>query len=239
MSQNTSPAIRLRTVVLTSVLVVSAVLGTVLKPNIVAGEKRAMLDEVVPKQFGEWRELPNPMVQVNTSVPTLEGTNRDQPYDDLISRTYVNDKGEQIMVALAYGSQQRQEIKIHRPELCYPAQGWQVKSLKPVVFPVKTVSSPEGVTGFRMVAKQNNGAGLEMVSYWIRIGNSYSDSAWKTRMAIVKEGLQGHMTDGVLVRVSQRTSENLVSDEAFKRQEQFAAQLVAATSTEGKTLLIR
>src|SRR5690606_35238716 len=96
-----------------------------------------------------------------------------------------------------------------------------------------------GVTGFRLVAKQANGSGYELVSYWIRIGNSYSDSAWKTRLAIMKEGLQGRMTDGVLVRVSQRSNKPPASDEVFKRQEKFAAQLVASTAPEGKILLVR
>ncbi|RZL03509.1 MAG: EpsI family protein [Rubrivivax sp.] len=230
--------ISLRTATLTGLLLLAAVLGTVLRPTIAAGEKRAALDDTVPKQFGTWRELPNPMIQVDTSVPTTEGTNRDQPYDDLVSRTYVNDKGEQIMVALAYGSQQRQEIKIHRPELCYPAQGWQVASLKPATFTVPTEKGV-GIPGFRLVAKQSNGPNYEIVSYWIRIGNSYSDSAWKTRLAIMKEGLQGRMTDGVLVRVSQRTNTLPTQDDIFERQEQFAAQLVAATAPQGRMLLVR
>lgn len=230
--------ISLRTLTVTSALFLAALLGTLLRPTIAEGHKRAALDGTVPKQIGEWRELPNPMIQVDTSVPTTEGTNRDQPYDDLVSRTYVNAKGEQIMVALAYGSQQRQEIKIHRPELCYPAQGWQVDSLKRTTFPVPNAQGT-GIPGFRLVAKQSNGPGYELVSYWIRIGNSYSDSAWTTRMAIMKEGLQGRMTDGVLVRVSQRSNKPPESDEAFKQQEQFAAQLVAATAPEGKILLVR
>ena len=93
--------ISLRTLTVTSALFLAALLGTLLRPTIAEGHKRATLDGTVPKQIGEWRELPNPMVQVDTSVPTTEGTNRDQPYDDLVSRTYVNAKGEQIMVALA------------------------------------------------------------------------------------------------------------------------------------------
>jgi EpsI family protein len=230
--------ISLRTVTLTGLLFLAASLGTLLRPTIAEGHKRASLDSTVPKQFGVWRELPNPMVQVNTSVPTTEGTSRDQPYDDLISRTYVNDKGEQIMVALAYGSQQRQEIKIHRPELCYPAQGWLVNSLKQATFPVQTEKGV-GIPGFRLVAKQANGSNYELVSYWIRIGNSYSDSAWKTRLSIMKEGLQGRMTDGVLVRVSQRTNQLPTQDDIFKRQEQFVAQLVAATDPQGRMLLVR
>ncbi len=37
-------------------------------------------------------------------------------------RSYVNANGDVVMLALAYGRHQRQEIKIHRPELCYTSQ---------------------------------------------------------------------------------------------------------------------
>jgi EpsI family protein len=228
--------IRLRTIVITGTLLLATLLGTLLRPTIAQGNKAPLLATVVPKQIGEWRELPNPMVQVDISVPTTS-TNRDRPYDDMVSRTYVNKQGQQIMVALAYGSQQRQEVKIHRPELCYPAQGWRVESLRPVDFQVPVATSAH-IPGFRMVVKQSEG-NYEAVSYWIRIGNSYSDSSWKTRWAIIKEGLQGRMTDGILVRVSQRTNRPPAQDDIFQRQEQFAAQLVAATAPEGRMLLAR
>jgi hypothetical protein len=47
------------------------------------------------------------------------------------------------------------------------------------------------------------------------------------------------MTDGILVRVSQRTNRPPAQDDIFQRQEQFAAQLVAATAPEGRMLLAR
>jgi hypothetical protein len=139
--------IRLRTIVITGTLLLATLLGTLLRPTIAQGNKAPLLATVVPKQIGEWRELPNPMVQVDISVPTTS-TNRDRPYDDMVSRTYVNKQGQQIMVALAYGSQQRQEVKIHRPELCYPAQGWRVESLRPVDFQVPVATSAH-IPGFR------------------------------------------------------------------------------------------
>lgn len=227
---------RWRTAVVSAVLFAAAYLGAALHPTLVEGAKAPSLATVVPKQIGDWHELPSPLLQVNTFVAG-ESTSRDQPYDDILSRTYVNSQGQQIMVALAYGAQQRQEVKIHRPELCYPAQGWRVLNIEPVTFPVKTPSG-QPIVGHRLLTKKGE-AVTEAVSYWIRIGNSYSDSPWLTRWAILREGLQGRMTDGILVRVSQRLAPGEDEKSAFERQEKFAAQLAAATSPAGKPLLIR
>jgi len=41
-------------------------------------------------------------------------------------RAYQNSQGQIVYLALAWGEQQRQEVKIHRPDLCYVAQGFKV-----------------------------------------------------------------------------------------------------------------
>lgn len=236
MTSTTAKKIHFRTIAITGLLLFTAFLGVQLRPTIIEGAAPPPLNQIVPKAFGAWRDLPNPMVQVETFV-NGEGASRDQPYDDLVSRTYTNGEGEQIMVALAYGKHQRQEIKIHRPELCYPAQGWRVLKLTPVTFPFQTPSG-QPVIGHRLLTQKGNGP-IEAVSYWIRIGDSYSDSAWQTRMTIMKEGLQGRMTDGILVRVSERMAPGQSEEATFKRLESFAEQLVASTRSDGRHLLLK
>ena len=224
-----------RTIVICCALVAAAVMAQVLQPKLTAQTGRPALDAVIPKQFGNWQVLPNNAIQVDVALNANEAT-RDRPYDDLLSRTYSNGQSV-IMLALAYGSQQRQEVKIHRPELCYPAQGLAVTSLAPTSFPIHSPSNTP-VTGQRMVAKAGPGA-IELVSYWIRIGSTFSDSPWLTRYVIIREGLAGKMTDGILVRVSQRVPENADPEPYFQAQEKFLAELVSATPVDGKKLLIQ
>ncbi len=123
-----------------------------LRPSINSAAPSPHLDKAVPEQFGDWRTLPNPLIQADLS--TDGATSTDQPYDEIVSRTYVNSSGDVVMMALAYGKNQRQEIKIHRPELCYPAQGFKVVALKPAVF--------EGIhsalSGSDVVGKAHGGA---------------------------------------------------------------------------------
>ncbi|MES2090192.1 MAG: exosortase C-terminal domain/associated protein EpsI [Pseudomonadota bacterium] len=236
MSSSSPKAITLRTIVTATTLALAVALGSLLHPTLKNTEPPPALAAVVPKQFGVWRELSNPMLQVDISVPN-ESTSRDQPYDDSVSRTYSDASGHQVMLALAYGRNQRQEVKIHRPELCYPAQGFKVNRLEPVSFPIKSLNG-EQIIGNRMIATNVNNNHTEAVSYWIRIGSIYSQDAVKTRIHILKEGLQGRRTDGVLVRVSQQLKPGQDPQDLFKVQEQFAADLAQATSASGQKLLI-
>jgi len=225
----------LRTLLVSSMLVAASAMAFLATPKLIERQDWPVLENTIPQRFGVWRALPNPLVQV--SLSTDPETDINQPYDQTVMRSYQDDQGHIIQVAVAWGKRQRQEVKIHRPELCYPAQGMAVQSLTDVNFPLTSISQ-QPVIGKRMVTKDHSG-GTELVSYWIRIGNVYSSSAWQTRMHILKEGLAGHVTDGMLVRVSQRVGQNQDAAAVFDRQERFAAALVNASPDATKELLVR
>lgn len=217
-------------------LLASAVLARALTPKLSNQQTAAKLATVIPAQFAQWHNIPTSAIQVDVNLSPNQ-TTRDQPYDDLLSRTYGSSDGSRIMLSVAYGSQQRQEVKIHRPELCYPAQGLPVQKLIPVSYNIQT-GSGKAITGNRMIASAGPGA-VELVSYWIRIGSTYSDSPWVTRMTIIREGLSGRMTDGILVRASQRVAVGSDYDAAFRKQEQFLVDLVANSTQDGLNLIAR
>lgn len=226
----------LRSSVVAIALIGIASAGLLLRPSINAAMPDPNLEQAVPERFGEWRMLPNALVQA--SVVTKGATSTDQPYDEIVSRTYVNARGEMVMLALAYGKNQRQEVKVHRPELCYPAQGFKVLSLKSAAFAgVHSKVSGQDVTGQRMVV---DGRGnKEVVSYWIRIGDTYSSSPWRIRWQIMQEGLQGRMTDGILVRVSQRVSTDADPAPTHQLLETFAKDLIQAVPEQTRAYLVR
>lgn len=213
-----------------------AMAGVLLRPSVNAAVQDPHFEQAVPTAFGEWRLLPNPMVQA--SVSTEGATSTDQPYDEVVSRSYVNAQGEVVMLALAYGKNQRQEVKVHRPELCYPAQGFKVLSLAPHTFEgVQSALTGQPVNGQRMVV---DARGMkEVVSYWIRIGDTYSSNPWQIRWQIIQEGLQGRMTDGILVRVSQRVPKDANVVPHHQLMEKFAADLVAALPEATRAYLAR
>lgn len=226
---------KLKIGVVVVILLLGLAMGQLLRPDIKAMNEDPNLAEKIPAKFGVWTELPNALEQITTTVGELS---REQPYDEIVSKTYVDNQGHSVMLTVAYGKNQRQEIKIHRPELCYPAQGFQVKGFRAVDFDdVHSAQAGLVIPGKRMVA-----AGKyfdEIVSYWIRIGSTYSSSAWETRWTIMKEGLAGRMADGVLVRVSQRIRPGEDPENYYIVQERFMKDLVDAVGPDVRNIIAR
>src|SRR5687768_16353517 len=77
------------------------------------------LETMIPKRFGDWRELQFEHV-VNPQAREL----LDRLYSDTLSRTYVNSGGYVIMLSIAHGRDQRGDLATHMPESCYPANGF-------------------------------------------------------------------------------------------------------------------
>ena len=225
---------RFRTAIISVLLVVAAGLAVLATPRLREDAAPIDMDSVTPSAVGPWRVMSNAALQVGL---TTTANDINQPYDQTVMRTYVDDQGHAIQVALAWGRHQRQEIKIHRPELCYPAQGLAVESLKDTQFPL-LLANHQAVVGKRMIAQSSAGQ-KELVSYWIRIGSLYSGNAWQTRLHIMQEGLAGRVTDGVLVRVSQRVSNDQDFDAAFARQERFIADLYNTSPAALQHILAR
>lgn len=228
-----------RTWVLASLLFAAAVAARLAHPTLHERGDEPQLETSIPNKIGNWSALASPLMQVSITQGNEPDIN--QPYDQSVLRTYADDQGHQIGVAVAWGKHQRQEVKIHRPELCYPAQGYAVKQLIDHTFNINSITTQQPIIGKRMIALDRNGS-MEVVSYWIRIGSIYSDSAFKTRMHILQEGLAGRVTDGLLMRVSQKvpvSAEPSQLERAFQRQEQFAADLVRSVTPATRDLLAR
>lgn len=149
------------------------------------------LASAVPNRFGEWAAVENAhQIALATNDPGAKS--QDQPYDQVVMRTYRGPAGQHVMMALAYADAQQQDVKIHRPEVCYPAQGFTVTSLQAMTF-------PDG-PGVRMTT---SGRGREeLVLYWVRIDRTRTNSGFHARWIILKEGLKGRLIDGSLFRVS-------------------------------------
>ena len=82
---------------------------------------KIQLDTAIPKQFGTWREEPSQVAAVvNPQTQQL----LDKLYSQVLVRTYVDSQGYRVMLSLAYGDDQRGGLQAHKPEVCYPAQGF-------------------------------------------------------------------------------------------------------------------
>lgn len=220
------------------VLLVAALLswlGFALQPRLQGVSlSQAAMDQMFPRAFGDWKEVEGLVPLVTANNPTELTFN--QPYDAQIMRSYRNSKNQVVMLAIAYGQNQRQDIKVHRPEVCYPAQGWSVDALAPFAFPLSSTKGTP-ITGKQMLARANRTDRREAVLYWIRIGDTFAQGGMAQRLHIFKQGLQGKRSDGVLVRFSQALPPGQDPQASYQMQTQFASDFIAALSPEARNLL--
>lgn len=207
-----------------------------LQPKPLPTTAQASLAQSIPTQFGDWKEVSFAGDQVDPGKGTADEPNMDRPYDDVLMRAYGNSRGDVVLLALAYGRNQRQEVKIHRPDVCYTAQGFQLLERNAIALPVKGVDGLP-VTGMRMLVKAPGR--VEAVSYFIRIGDVFTENAWKIRYHIFRQGMAGRAVDGVLVRASQIVQgAETGSAERFEVQEAFLSDLVQALPPPARHLLL-
>ena len=207
-----------RIALLIAALMIAASVGAVVaKPSVkVADEAPISLEKMVPLQFGDWREEPQRYVQI---VDPQTKELLDKIYSQILNRTYVNSSGYRVMLALAYGSDQRGSLQAHKPEICYPAQGF-------------TITRNEGgtlATAFGEISVRrlfgNLGSRQEPVTYWFTVGDQVAMSTTQRKLVELRLGLTGRIPDGMLFRVSSIDPDQ---SRAYEAQAQFVNQLLQA-----------
>jgi EpsI family protein len=177
---------------------------------------RIDMEAAIPKGFGDWQI--DPGVSPVSASPEQQET-LDQIYDQTVSRTYVNSKGHRIMLSVAHGAAQNRQLRVHRQEVCYAAQGFQIKEIQYENMLIAGAEIP--VT--RMIAVQ--GQRTEPVTYWFTMGDFLVRSYLDRQVVQLKYAFSGFVPDGYLFRVSSLASDSAA---AFTEQLTFSAELLRA-----------
>ncbi len=152
------------------------------------------LETLFPAEFGDWRvDASLPVILPSPDVQAL----LNKIYNQVLTRTYVNVRtGERIMLSVAYGGDQSDGTSAHRPEVCYPAQGFAVRGnragrleLGDRMFPVRQLMSSLGTRH-------------EPITYWVVVGGEVVTTGIGQKLAQLRYGVRGLIADGMLVRVS-------------------------------------
>lgn len=221
--------VSIKSIIIGLALLLGAGLALAMKPTHKAGEAAKFnLETLVPKQFGDWR-IDEKMVPV-VANPEQQAA-LDKIYNQILARTYVNSKGERIMLSIAYGGDQGDNMQVHKPEVCYPAQGFQVFDTSQGSLPL--AQSQQSIPVKRLVATQ--GARTEPITYWTTVGNQVAVDGLQWKLAQLKYGLTGSIPDGLLFRVS---SIDPNEKRAFVLQERFVNDLIGALDNAGQARLI-
>jgi EpsI family protein len=206
----------------------SGVLAAALTPHtkIADLQGKFSLEQMVPKQFGDW-EVDTTIVPLQVDPATQ--AKLDRIYNQTLSRTYINRDGERIMLSLAYGGDQGDNMGVHKPEICYAAQGFEVTKNASA-----HLATPYGQLPVKRLMAVN-GARYEPITYWITIGNKAVNPGMEQRLTELKYGLTGVVPDGMLVRVS-----NIDRDPAaaYPLHDRFINDLLRAMQAQGRGKLI-
>jgi EpsI family protein len=176
------------------------------------------LEQSVPKGFGPWRAsesglrgIVNPQTQAKL----------DEFYTELLTRNYVNDSERRmVMLSVAYGREQSDTLSVHLPDVCYPAQGFEVREVRHVPL---DVGEGHLIPARRLITQAPQRP--EPLTYWTTVGERAADGGLQRKLAQMHYGLQGLVPDGLVFRVSTIGDQ---FDEEFRVQHEFVRALAAA-----------
>jgi EpsI family protein len=148
----------------------------------------------------------------------------------LLNRVYVDSYGHSIMLSIAYGADQADDdVQLHYPEVCYPAQGYRVNTSH-----LAEVPTTQGLIHVRRLETQHLDQFFEPVTYWTVVGDEQSLSGWDRKLSEIRHGLKGEIVDGLLFRVSSRDRN---SQQAFALQADFIRDIVQAMTPKARRQL--
>ncbi len=215
-----------RSIVLMVLMCCAALGAFAIKPTEYLADKLPFidLDEVVPKAFGDWRAVEQGNLQViNPQAEVLVNT----LYQEVLNRVYVNQSGYAIMLSIAYGRDQRDGMDVHKPEVCYPAQGFQLQNVQRVVLNLPDRTIPATRLSTRL------GQRAEPVTYWVVLGNQVTSGGMDKKLKEIRYTIvEKILPDGVLVRVS---SIDTNTTRAHEIQSKFSEALVGAVDSINRT----
>lgn len=219
---------RRRALTIGGLMVGTALLTEAARPRRLLAAKGAKVDleRLIPSAFGDW-QIDRSIIPVQPAPDLLEKV--EAIYDETLARTYVNSRGQRVMLSIAYGGDQTGRLRVHRPESCYSAQGFAVKKLREELVSYGSRKVPLNRLSSKM------GGRWEPITYWIRVGEKTVTGNIGQRIAQMRYGLNGEIPDGLIFRVSsiERETEN-----AFIVHDEFISALIKSLDKAGVDRLI-
>ena len=211
-------AIRIRAIIVTLAMVATAALAHWATPTTHMSDVlgKPDLEKIFPVECAGWRiDARSAMVLPSPQTQALLAS----IYNQTLSRTYINDQGDRIMLSVAYGGDQSDATRAHLPEVCYPAQGFQITS-----YGAGHLDLGGRSVNTRLLMSKL-GQRDEPITYWLVVGDRVTVSRTDQKLTQFRLGLKGLIPDGMLVRVS-----NIDTDMArgHQLQAKFLADMASA-----------
>ncbi len=174
----------------------------------------------IPAEIGDWRML---------DQDTSSGSKESRFLNDIMYRTYRRTDGKTIMLAVAYGADQRKKYSIHSPEVCYRASGFDVTSRGQLF-----MQSPD--LKLKQLLVKDGATCTEPVQYWIILDGRQVTSELEKRIKHFYYSILGAEADGVLVRVSSISTDREFHND-YQVQQDFVSALYRSVDPQLRKLL--
>ena len=211
-------SIHRRMLVAALLMLAAAGLALAMKPTQKIADARAKPDlkAMIPQQIAGWKI--DPLIAPIEPSPEVQAY-LDKIYNQTLSRTYVHPGGGSIMLSIAYGADQSDSLRVHAPESCYVAQGFEVVSQAAGALATQYGALPVK----RLFAVRGNRN--EPITYWVVVGDKATPAGIRQKLAQLSYGLTGKVPDGFLVRVSSISSD---PPQAYRQHEDFLKAMLGA-----------
>lgn len=209
-------------------MVLTSLLAWFMTPtvHIVEQQDRVNLEAIIPGKFDGWK------IESATSARIINPDDQGlliKIYDQTLSRTYINNKGERVMLSIAHGADQSADMHVHRPEICYAAGGFEISKMTKTFIDTTIGRIPV----MRLVAKQ--GARNEPITYWVRVGDSLTRGWVEQKIGTIGYGLTKKVPDGLLFRISTISNDE---QESYRIQQAFLVEMMKAVRREDRFWLV-
>ena len=185
----------------------------------------AKLANILPREFGGWtsRDVSD------FYAPQTPDSLLAQLYGETVGRIYSRD-GTSVMMLMAHGDSQSNELQLHRPEVCYPAFGFAIVKSEPVQL---TLGGTVTLPGRQLIAQAAEHR--ESVIYWTRLGEFFPVGVTEQRLERLDTAMHHYIPDGLLARFSVSGPD---SEPAFATMRAFIAELVMKVQAATRAPLI-
>ncbi len=196
------------------------------RQRLVLLEDGRKLEDIVPETIADWNAIPSE----GFILPKTPGSLADRLYNQTLTRLYLSDRGLPVMLVIAYGAVQNDQLQLHRPEVCYAAVGFEIVESRLDVLDLSSaaklpIRELEAVSTTR----------TESIIYWTRIGDDLPTDGGSQRMVKLRQQMAGFLADGVLVRMSAAVP---ASPEVFAELTRFSDAMVKSIKPGDRGVLI-
>ncbi|MFZ5616275.1 MAG: exosortase C-terminal domain/associated protein EpsI [Pseudomonadota bacterium] len=209
-----------RTLWVAALFAMTGVAAGVLKPAAAPPHAAPDLEAMMPEAFGEWR-------RIDLSDAVLPEETELKPGEAIAYRAYEDELGRIVTLVAAYGPPFGDSVRLHRPETCYVAQGFAVRSRS------EREVDAAGRRAIVINLDTESPSRREAVTYWLRDGRGFTTKSSDSGLMRLKRGASAP-ADGALVRVSSINSQ----EPQFDLHRRFLTEFAAALGEDAQRTLL-